>query len=100
MKAIFDLIRFGDDVPRYRSQGWHHSTSDFPFLGFTIAFMTFMFLFEILLDYRQLTKFQETKKVPKQLEGIVEKEVFEKANACKLKTLLISLPFSFLPHFL
>ena len=78
-----EFLRFSSDIPRYRSQGWVHSTTDVPYLGLTIAFMGFVFLFELLLDYRQLTKFEETKKMPKQLEGIIEKDVFEKANACK-----------------
>ena len=82
MDKAQEFFRFSNDVPRYRSLGWQHSTTDVPYLGLTIAFMTFIFLVEIILDYRQLTKFEETKKLPKQLEGIIEKEVFEKANAC------------------
>ena len=56
-----------------------------------MAFTAVVFIFELILDYRQFTKFDEAKKVPKELEGIIDQETFDKANACTFWHISMSL---------
>lgn len=76
-----------DTIPVYKQAGWEASQrGDVPYLGLTLAFTLFVFLFELLLDMRQYEKFADalkSKKVPKELLGIISEETFTKANDCK-----------------
>lgn len=76
-----------DTIPAYKQVGWEASQrGDIPYLGLTLAFSLFVFLFELALDMRQYEKFANalvSKKVPKELVGIISEETFTKANDCK-----------------
>ena len=82
--STFAYFRVADEYPRYKSYGWRPTEVDegvVPFLGLTIGFTALVFVFETLLDARQLGKFDDAKKVPKELDGVVDQETFDKANA-------------------
>ena len=76
-----------ETMPVYKQFGWEASQrGDIPFLGLMIAFSLFMFLFELMLEFRQYDKFVvalTNKKIPKELKGIISEEVFTRANDCK-----------------
>jgi hypothetical protein len=76
-----------DTIPVYKQVGWEASQrGDIPYLGLTLAFSLFVFLFELALDMRQYEKFADAlvrKKIPKELVGIISEETFTKANDCK-----------------
>ena len=75
-------------MPRYKQAGWDsNQLGDVPILGLTIAFTTFIFLLELLLDIRQYDKLDaayKSKKIPKELVGIISVKTFHKANDCKI----------------
>ena len=77
-----------DTIPKYKQAGWESSQlGDVPILGLTIAFTTFIFLLELLLDIRQYDKLDaayKSNKIPKELVGIISAKTFHKANDCKI----------------
>lgn len=76
-----------ETMPVYKQYGWEPSQrGDIPFLGLMIAFTLFMFLLELMLEFRQYEKFVialAKKNIPKELKGIISEEVFTRANDCK-----------------
>lgn len=80
-----------ETMPAYKQFGWEASQrGDIPFLGLMIAFSTFMFLLELMLEFRQYEKFEvalKKKNIPKELKGIISEEVFTRANDCKQQNL-------------
>jgi STE24 endopeptidase len=78
------MSSFGYSLPLYKQQGWSDSDIQgtiFPYLQFTVAFTTFIFLIEIYLDFRQYLKFSNNKGIPKELKDHVKGETFTKAIA-------------------
>lgn len=86
-----DFFATPDTIPAYKQVGWEASQrGDIPYLGLTLAFSLFVFLFELALDIRQYEKFADalvSKKIPKELVGIISEETFTKANDCKSRSI-------------
>jgi STE24 endopeptidase len=75
-------------LPLYHQEGWSSSTTTnpdeataTPFLLYTVAFTTVVFLAEYWLDWRQLNRFSRNDGIPKELAEHVSSETFRKSIA-------------------
>jgi ABC-type phosphate/phosphonate transport system permease subunit len=79
-QVISELLR---GFPLYKQSGWQesqHAGDDIPYLGLTIIFGIFVFLFESYIDTRQLKNFHTIKTLPKEIAGIVSEDTFKKSS--------------------